>query len=108
MRFAVLFLGFLYAIPSSAQELPGRYQGSAIEEKSDGTQGAQVQLFMIFRTEGSRVICSGGTDSFDQQVPCEELVVEGPKIRFAMPFGGGVIFDLKTSSDLMAGSLTAK
>jgi hypothetical protein len=107
LRFAIVLLVLVRGLPSPAQELLGRYQGSAIEQKSDGTRGAQVQLFMIFRKEGSRVVCSGG-HSFDQQVPCEELVVEGPSIRFAMPFGGGVIFKLKMSGDLMAGSLTSK
>ena len=107
MRSAVLFLGFLCAIPACAQELPGRYQGSAIEEKPDGTQGAQVPLFMIFRKEGSRVVCSGG-NSFDHQVSCEEVVVEGANVRFAMPIGGGVLFDLKMSGDLMTGSLAPK
>jgi len=107
LRFAIVLLALVHVLPAPAQELLGRYQGSAIEQKSDGTRGAQVQLFMIFRKEGSRVVCSGG-HSFDQQVPCEELVVEGPSIRFAMPFGGGVIFKLKLSGDLMAGSLTPK
>lgn len=108
MKFAMIFLGFLCVLPSSAQELPGRYQGSAIDQKSDGTRGAQVQLFMIFRKEGSKVVCSGGTDSFDEQVPCEEVVIDGPNIRFNMPFGGGVVFNLKLTGDLMAGTLVPK
>ena len=107
MRSAVLLLGFLFAIPACAQELPGRYQGSAIEEKPDGTRGAQVALFMIFRKEGSRVVCSGG-NSFDHQVSCEEVVLEGANVRFAMPIGDGVVFDLKVSGDLMTGSLAPK
>jgi enterochelin esterase-like enzyme len=108
MRFAVLLLGLFYALSAPAQEFSGRYQGYAIDQKSDGTKGEQTQLFMIFRKEGSKIVCSGGTYSFDQQVPCEAVFLEGSSIRFEMPFGGGVVFNLRISADLMAGTLSSK
>ena len=52
---------------------------------------------MIFRIEGKKVVCSGGTESFDDQVECSDVVVEGSNVRFGMPFGGGVLFELKAS-----------
>ena len=111
MRVTVLFLGalaVLYAPSASAQEFSGRYQGYAIDQKSNGTRGAQVQLFMIFRKEESKIVCSGGTNSFDEQVPCAAVVIDGSNIRFNMPFGGGVVFDLKLTGGLMAGMLSPK
>ncbi len=99
MRFLIslLFLGLFLVFSTAAQELQGRYQGLAVDQEPDGARGAQVQLFMIFRIEGKKVVCSGGTESFDDQVECSDVVVEGSNVRFGMPFGGGVLFELKAS-----------
>jgi hypothetical protein len=81
MRFADVLLVLLGASAAPAQEPQGRYQGLAFEQKRDGTHGAQVRLFMIFRPEGQNTACSGGTDSFEEQVPCEDVVAEGRSTR---------------------------
>jgi hypothetical protein len=63
---------------------------------------------MIFREDGARTVCTGGTESFDYQVECDEILVTGDRVRFGMPFGGGVIFDLKISGGLLTGTLRSK
>lgn len=113
MRFLVALLVLLSPQAASAQEPrgenpQGRYQGLAFDLRPDGTRGAQVALFMIFRPEGREVACSGGTGSFDEQVPCEEVVLAGSRIRFAMPFGGGVVFELVATGKSLKGTLRAK
>jgi len=106
---AVLFLGFFLVFSTAAQELKGRYQGLAVDQKPDGSRGVQVQLFMIFRIEGQKVVCSGSTESFDGQVPCKNVVIDGASVRFEMPFGGGVLFELKEFENwtLLDGTLRA-
>jgi hypothetical protein len=108
MRVTSLSFGLFIALTAFASDPVGRYKGVAFDKKPDGTRGAQVSLFMIFRKEGAQTVCTGGTDSFDDQIPCGELVVNGNDITFAMPFGGGVVFDLKVSGNEMAGTLRSK
>jgi hypothetical protein len=106
---SLLFLWFVGGSSTAAQELQGRYQGLAADQKPNGSRGEQVQLFMIFRIEGHKIECSGGTESFDSQVPCKNLLMDGANVRFEMPFGGGVIFELKASEKgaMLNGTLRA-
>ncbi len=108
MRLTSLSFALFIALTAFASEPLGRYQGVAIDKKPDGTRGAQVSLFMIFRREGAQTVCTGGTDSFNDQIPCEGVVVNGSGVKFGMPFGGGVVFDLKASGDVLAGTLHSK
>ena len=104
MRYTLLAF---FVFTAFAAEPSGRYQGVAINKKPDGSRGETVNLFMIFRKEGSSTICTGG-GSFDRQIPCEDVAISGTRIKFTMPFGGGVIFDLTLDGDTLTGTLTSK
>ena len=45
MRCAVVLFGLLLPLPAFAQAPQGRYQGTAFDQKPDGTRGTQIARF---------------------------------------------------------------
>jgi|HubBroStandDraft_4_1064222.scaffolds.fasta_scaffold05574_1 enterochelin esterase-like enzyme len=95
-------------VTAAADDLSGRYSGIISGKKPDGT-GPEINLFLILNQRGSKFSCTGGLETFDQgQIPCQEPSVEGNKVKFAMPWGGGVSFDLKANGDALEGAIKSQ
>jgi enterochelin esterase-like enzyme len=96
------------ATGAAADDLSGRYSGTISGKKPDGT-GPEINLFLILNQRGSKSSCTGGLEAFDQgQIPCQEPSIEGNKVKFAMPWGGGVSFDLKASGAALEGTIKSQ
>jgi enterochelin esterase-like enzyme len=96
------------AIAAAVDDLSGRYSGIVTGKKADGT-GPEIKLFLILNQRGGKISCTGGLESFDQdQIPCQEPSVNGNEVRFAMPWGGGVNFDLKANGDALEGTIKSQ
>jgi enterochelin esterase-like enzyme len=106
-RRLLLCVGILLVacVTGAADDLSGRYSGIISGKKPDGT-GPEINLFLILNQRLSKISCTGGLESFDQgQIPCQTPSVDGNEVKFAMPWGDGVIFDLKANGDALDGTI---
>ncbi|HKC01624.1 MAG TPA: hypothetical protein VKD23_22770 [Terriglobales bacterium] len=106
-RRLLLCVGILLVtfVTAAADDLSGRYSGIISGKKPDGT-GPEINLFLVLNQRGSKISCTGGLESFDQgQIPCQTPSVDGNEVKFAMPWGDGVIFDLKANGDALDGTI---
>ena len=93
---------------AAANDLSGRYSGIVSGKKPDGT-GPEINLFLILNQRGNTISCTGGLESFDQgQIPCQGPSVDGNEVKFAMPWGDGVTFDLKANGDALDGTIKSQ
>jgi enterochelin esterase-like enzyme len=106
----LLFAGILLVacVAAAGDNLSGRYSGIISGKKPDGT-GPEINLFLILNQRGSKFSCTGGLETFDQgQIPCQEPSVDGNEVKFAMPWGGGVSFDLKANGNALEGAIKSQ
>jgi enterochelin esterase-like enzyme len=95
-------------VTAVADDLSGRYSGIISGKKPDGT-GPEINLFLILNQRGSTISCTGGLESFDHgQIICQAPSVDGNEVKFAMPWGDGVIFDLKANGDALDGTIKSQ
>jgi hypothetical protein len=109
-RRLLLCVGILLVacVTTAADDLSGRYSGIISGKKPDGT-GPEINLFLILNQRGSTISCTGGLESFDQgQIPCQEPSVDGNQVKFAMPWGDGVTFDLKANGVALDGTIKSR
>ena len=109
-RRLLLCVGILLVacVTAAADDLSGRYSGIISGKKPDGT-APEINLFLILNQRGSTISCTGGLESFDQgQIPCQEPSVDGNEVKFAMPWGDGVTFDLKANGVALDGTIKSR
>jgi enterochelin esterase-like enzyme len=109
-RRLLLCVGILLVacVTGAADDLSGRYSGIISGKKPDGT-GPEINLFLILNQRGSKISCTGALESFDQgQIPCQTPSVDGNEVKFAMPWGDGVTFDLKANGDALNGTIKSQ
>jgi enterochelin esterase-like enzyme len=95
-------------VTAAVGDLSGRYSGIISGKKPDGT-GPEINLFLILNQRGSTISCTGGLESFDQgQIPCQVPSVDGNEVKFAMPWGDGVTFDLNATGDALNGTIKSQ
>lgn len=99
-----LLCALLFSALTMAADVTGKWSGTMEVKAPDGSTQSRP-LYLILKQDGARLSGSGGPDESEQH-PFENGKVDGDRLTFAVPAGGGNFeFAVRVAGDAITGDL---